>query len=83
MRAIVNSELVKLIPMDMNELTAFIVRAKAATYVGDGEPVTPAGSNHTTSAFQTANGLIMRAPLEAVILSAKKPCVLPGSPSGR
>ena len=27
--------------MDMDELNSFIVRAKAATYVGDGEPVQP------------------------------------------
>jgi hypothetical protein len=27
--------------VDIDQLNAFIVRAKAATYVGDGEPVTP------------------------------------------
>jgi uncharacterized protein DUF5680 len=32
---------VSIMAIDVNELTAFIVRAKAATYVGDGEHVTP------------------------------------------
>jgi len=41
MQEIVNSEPVSRMPVDINELTAFIVRAKAATYVGDGAPVTP------------------------------------------
>lgn len=38
---IVNSEQVRTLVVDISELNAFIVRAKAATYVGAGEHVTP------------------------------------------
>jgi uncharacterized protein DUF5680 len=41
MQAIVSLARGSRMAMDINELNAFIVRAKAATYVGDGEPVTP------------------------------------------
>ena len=41
MREIVSLELGRTMSMDLNELNTFIVRAKAATYVGNGEQVTP------------------------------------------
>ena len=56
MQEIVNSEQVKLMPMDINELSAFIVRVKAATYVGDGEPVTPCRLESHDLRFQTVSG---------------------------
>lgn len=41
MLEIVSLEQVETRMIDINQLTSFIVRAKAATYVGDGEQVTP------------------------------------------
>lgn len=41
MREIASLGLGRIMDFDINELNAFIVRAKAATYVGDGEQVTP------------------------------------------
>jgi hypothetical protein len=44
MQATVSLGLVRAMDFDIDELTAFIVRAKAATYVGDGEQVAPCRS---------------------------------------
>lgn len=44
MQEIVSLEQVKTMTIDIDELAAFIVRAKAATYVGDGQHVTPCRS---------------------------------------
>jgi hypothetical protein len=44
MREIVNLEQGRTMALDLNELNTFIVRAKAATYVGGGEQVTPCRS---------------------------------------
>ena len=44
MQEIVNLEPGRTMAMDLNELNSFIVRAKAATYVGDGEQVAPCRS---------------------------------------
>jgi len=41
MQEIVSLGLVRTMVIDIDELNAFIVRAKSATYVGDGEHVTP------------------------------------------
>jgi hypothetical protein len=44
MPEIVSLELGRRMAIDLNELNSFIVRAKEATYVGGGEPVTPCRS---------------------------------------
>jgi hypothetical protein len=41
MQEIVNLEQDRTMAVDLHELNAFIVRAKAATYVGDGQQITP------------------------------------------
>jgi hypothetical protein len=41
MRATASLERGRIMAIDMDELNTFIVQAKAATYVGDGEPATP------------------------------------------
>jgi hypothetical protein len=41
MQEIVNLEQDRTMAVDLHELNAFIVRAKAATYVGDGQQLTP------------------------------------------
>ena len=63
-------------PPDISDLNAFIVRAKAATYVGDGSIQMPAGQDRMIFVLQTENGLTMIVILVAATLSVRKLSIL-------
>jgi hypothetical protein len=54
MQEIVNLEQDRTMAVDLHELNAFIVRAKAATYVGDGQQTTPCRSGSHDLRFSEA-----------------------------